>query len=57
MIFLPARSASQTHDSHKGCMILNHDSPAGRIKIVAKSLHLVYVTFVLNVFFYLGTVS
>ena len=24
VIFLPARPASQTHDSHKGRMILNH---------------------------------
>ena len=31
MIFLPARPASQTHDSHKGRMILNHRSPAGHI--------------------------
>ena len=30
--FLPARPASQTHDSHKGRMILNQESPAGRIK-------------------------
>ena len=30
--FLTARPASQTHDSHKGRMILNHESPAGRIK-------------------------
>ena len=29
---LPARPASQTHDSHKGRMIFNHESPAGRIK-------------------------
>ena len=32
VIFLPALPASQTHDSHKGRMILNHESPAGRIK-------------------------
>ena len=32
VIFLPARPASQTHDSDKGRMILNHESPAGRIK-------------------------
>ena len=32
VIFLPARPASQTHDSHKGRMILNHLNPAGRIK-------------------------
>ena len=32
VIFLPARPASQTHDSHKGRMIFNHVSPAGRIK-------------------------
>ena len=32
VIFLPARPASQTHDSHKGRMIFNHESPAGRIK-------------------------
>ena len=32
VIFLPARPASQTHDSHKGHMIFNHESPAGRIK-------------------------
>ena len=33
-------------------MILNHESPAGCIKIVAKSLHLVFATFVLSVFFF-----
>ena len=54
MIFLPARPGSQTHASHKGCMILNHESPAGCIKIVAKSLHLVFATFVLSVFFLLA---
>ena len=32
VIFLPVRPASQTHDSHKGRMILNHVNPAGRIK-------------------------
>ena len=32
VIFLPARPASQTHDSHKGRMILNHVNPAGGIK-------------------------
>ena len=32
VIFLPARPASQTHDSHKGRMISNHVNPAGRIK-------------------------
>ena len=32
VVLLPARPASQTHDSHKGHMILNHESPAGRIK-------------------------
>ena len=53
MIFLPARPASQTHDSYKGRMILNHESPAGRIKIVAKSLHLVFATFILNGCFFL----
>ena len=31
VIFLPARPASQTHDSHKGRMILDHESPAGCI--------------------------
>ena len=51
--FLPARPGSQTHASHKGRMILNHESPAGCIKIVAKSLHLVFATFVLSVFFFL----
>ena len=56
--FLPARPGSQAHASHKGRMILNHESPAGCIKIVAKSLHLVFATFVLSVFFfYLRTVS
>ena len=35
---------------HKGRMILNHESPAGCIKIVANSLHLVFATFVLSVF-------
>ena len=50
VIFLPARPGSQTHASHKGRMILNHESPAGCIKIVAKSLHLVFATFVLSVF-------
>ena len=49
--FLPARPGSQTHASHKGRMILNHESPARCIKIVAKSLHLVFATFVLSVFF------
>ena len=49
VIFLPVRPASQTHDSHKGRMILYHEIPVGRIKIVAKSLHLVFATFVLNV--------
>ena len=29
-------------------MILDHESPAGCIKIVAKSLHLVFATFVLT---------
>ena len=58
VIFLPARPGSQTHASHKGRMILNHERPAGCIKIVAKSLHLVFATFVLSVcFFYLRTVS
>ena len=53
VIFLPARPGSQTHASHKGRMILNHESPAGCIKIVAKSLHLlVFATFVLSVFFF-----
>ena len=37
IFFLPARPGSQTHASHKGRMILNHESPAGCIKIVAKS--------------------
>ena len=56
--FLPARPGSQTHASHKGRMILNHESPTGCIKIVAKSLHLVFATFVLSVvFFNLRTVS
>ena len=36
VIFLPARPASQTHDSHKGRMILNHVNPAGRIKNCGK---------------------
>ena len=36
MIFLPAHPASQTHDSHKGRMILNHVNPAGRIKNCGK---------------------
>ena len=52
VIFLPARPGSQTHASHKGRMILNHESPAGCIKIVAKSLHLVFATFVLSVCFF-----
>ena len=47
VIFLPARPGS-----HKGRMILNHESPAGCIKIVAKSLHLVFATFVLSVVFF-----
>ena len=50
--FLPARPGSQTHASHKGRMILSHERPAGCIKIVAKSLHLVFATFVLSVFFF-----
>ena len=53
MIFLPARPGSVTHASHKGRMILNHESTAGYIKIVAKSLHLAFATFVLSVFFFL----
>ena len=56
MIFLPARPVSETHDSHKESMILNHESTAGCVKIVAKSLHLVFATYVLNVFFYLHSV-
>ena len=32
VIFLPARPASQMHGSHKGCLISNLESPAGRIK-------------------------
>ena len=32
VIFLPARPASQTHDSHKGRMILNNESPADKDK-------------------------
>ena len=32
MIFLPACPASQTHDSHKGHIISNHESPVGHIK-------------------------
>ena len=51
MIFLPARPASQTHDSDKGRMILNHESPAGRIKNCGeKSAFIVLATFVLNIF-------
>ena len=38
-------------------MILNHESPAGCIKIVAKSLHLVFATFVLSVFFACGALA
>ena len=57
IFFLPARPGSQTHASHKGRMILNHESPAGCIKIVAKSLHLVFATFVLSVFFLLAVLS
>ena len=30
--FVPARPASQMHDSHKGRMILNQESPAGHIR-------------------------
>ena len=57
VIFLPARPASQTHDSHKGRMILNHVNPAGRIKNCGeksafKNLQLSFWTF-----FYLRTVS
>ena len=57
VIFLPARPGSLTHASHKGRMILNHESPAGYIKILAKSQHLVFATFVLSVFFNLRIVS
>ena len=32
LIFLHARPTSQTHDCHKGRMISNHESPAGRNK-------------------------
>ena len=57
VIFLPARPASQTHDSHKGRMILNHVNPAGRNKNCGeksafKNLQLSFWTF-----FYLRTVS
>ena len=57
VIFLPARPASQTHDSHKGRMILNHVNPAGRIKncgemFAFKNLQLSFWTF-----FYLRIVS
>ena len=50
VIFLPARPASQTHDSHKGRMILNHVNPAGRIKNCGeksafKNLQLSFLTF------------
>ena len=38
-------------------MILNHESPAGCIKIVPKSLHLVFATFVLSVFFACGALA
>ena len=57
VIFFTCASGSQTHASHKGRMILNHESPAGCIKIVAKSLHLVFATFVLSGFFNLRIVS
>ena len=36
VIFLPARPVSPTHDSHKGRVISNHESPAGRIKNCGK---------------------
>ena len=32
MIFFTCGPGSQTNDSHKGHMILNHESPTGRIK-------------------------
>ena len=46
VIFLPARPASQTHDSHIGRMILNHESPTGHIKNCGENLHLVFAIFV-----------
>ena len=53
VIFLPARPASQTHDSHKGRMIFNHESPAGRIKNCGEKSALSFWMF----FFYLHTAS
>ena len=57
MIFLPARPASQTHDSHKGRMILNHVNPAGRIKNCGKKSAFNICNFRFECFFYLRTVS
>ena len=51
VIFLPARPASQTHDSHKGRMFLNHVNPAGRIKNCGESLHLKICNFRFERFF------
>ena len=57
VIFLPARPASQTHDSHKGRMILNHESPAGRIKNCDEKSAFGICNFCFECFFYLHTVS
>ena len=57
VIFLPARPASQTHDSHKGRMILNHVNPAGRIKNCGEKSALNICNFRFERFFYLRTVS
>ena len=48
--FFTFASVSQTHDSHKGRMILNHESPAGRFKNCGEKSTFVFATLVLNVF-------
>ena len=57
VIFLPARPASQTHDSHKGRMILNHVNPAGRIKNCGEKSAFKNLQLSFRTFFYLRTVS
>ena len=57
VIFLPVRPASQTHDSHKGRMILNHVNPAGRIKNFGEKSAFKNLQLSIWTFFYLRTVS
>ena len=56
--FLPVRPASQMHDSHKGCVISIHESPAGRIKNCGKKSAFYICNLCFEcLFFYLRTMS